>query len=50
MNSCVRKIRRAADMIGVEVSEDDVADVVAAEAQAVELVWPRLQWTETRVG
>ena len=38
MNPRVREVRRAADVVGVQVGEDDVANLLAAEAESVELV------------
>ncbi len=50
MDLRVRKIRCAADMVGVEMREDDVADVLAAEAESVELVCRRFGRDEHRPG
>ena len=46
----VREIRCAADVVGVEVGEHDVADVLAAEAESVELVCRRLGRIRTQGG
>ncbi len=46
----VRKVRRAADMVAVQVGQDDVADVLAAVPQSVELVGRRLACLKDRPG
>ena len=50
MNLGVRKIRDAADVVRVEVGENDVADVLAAEAELIELVGRGLGGDEHRPG
>ena len=50
MNLRVRKIRDAADVIRIEVRDDDVADVLVVEAELFELVGRRLGRDEHRPG
>ena len=50
MNARVRKIRDAADVIRVEVCDNDVADVLTAEAESLELVGRGLGMDEHRPG
>ena len=46
----MRKIRCTADMVGVQMGEDDVAHVLAAESEPVELVCRGLGGDEYRPG
>ena len=50
VNSRAREVRCTADMVGIEVGEHDVANIVAAEPQSVELVCQAPRWTRTQVG
>ena len=50
MNLGLREVRCTADMVGIQVGEHDVPDIVAAEAESVELDRRRLGGLENRSG